>query len=458
MAIDNSVVNTQYAAAAALVTSAINKLNSIADTVTTTTIGIVSDQTAPSASGYSTVGSYITSNIASGNAPTLPSYSTTTALVAKPTLTLGSTADIDALAANGFPVAEIVSVLNLNAATQSAITALNALTLDFSGSPVAPSTVGLTTSLWSETFWTNVKSELGTYVNSILGADDIDAALIVLTNDTTKMQNAMYAADLERKQQALRDLISAANSNTGSAGFLFPNMMTTALHLDAQQKYQFDLSQVSRDLIKIITEWAKTNYQFTLDKSISAHQLDIDFNMRYMDALIKVYEATLSKIFQEAKMKLEYAISKVDEGIKTYLAQADTYIKVLVSKSDVYAKESDTLIKAFATNTDIDVRRYLALGDVNSKDALTAQEIKQKYYTIISELAKIQLAVYDTTDKHALTKYSEKIKEAVGENQVVAKMASEGAVAKLQAATGAATAAGNLASSISSSIVQIASA
>jgi len=280
--------NAGYTDAVALVNSAISALTSIANTFTTFTPATATVTTAPSGSTFSAIDSFVTGNISGGNAPTLGTYTNTSAIASRGTLTVPTSTDLDAIASTGFPVAGMVGVLNLSSTVTTAMTNLANLTLDFSAIPSAVSTAGLTTSVWSESFWTNVKSELGTYVTSILGASDIDAALTLLTNDTTKMQNAMYAVDLQRKQQVLRDLYSASASNTASLGFLYPNMMTIAMQLDAQQKYQFDLSQVARDLIKTLTEWAKVNYQFTLDKSISAHQVDTDFNIRYADTLIRI--------------------------------------------------------------------------------------------------------------------------------------------------------------------------
>ena len=446
--------NAGYEAAVSMVSSAIAALTSIANTSTSFTPISAPIPTAPSATSFDAIDTFLSSNTGT---PTLGTYTNTSAMPAKGTLTVPSSTEMDTLSSTGFPVANLVDVLTLSTNITTAINALDALTLDFSTVPSAVSTTGLTTSIWSESFWTNVKSELGTYVTSILGASDIDAALTILTNDSTKMQNAMYAADLQRKQQVLRDLYSASAANTGSLGFLYPNMMTVAMQLDAQQKYQFDLSQVSRDLIKTITEWAKVNYQFSVDKSISAHQLDTDFNIRYTDTLVRVYEATTSVIFQEAKLKLEYAISKIENDVKVYLTHAETFLKALAGKADVYSRESDTAIKAFNANADTDIRRFAATGEVNSKDALTLSEIRQKFYNTLSEVSKTRMGIFDAKDRVAMAGYGSAVQFSVGNGSNVVRMAAESATAKCHAASAACSGAGQLAQAVSSSIVQLAS-
>ena len=189
--------------------------------------------------------------------------------------------------------------------------------------PTAPGVTGYTTPVWNDSFWTNLKSLLTTFTSNITGSDDVDTVVTKLTSETTKLQVALFATDRERRQQGLRDAFSAANAAVGARGFTHPNSMTTALRLGAQQQFMFDLSQTSRDLVKQIFEWAKSNYQFTVEKQISAHTADVDFNMRYAEVLIRVYDTELRGVLTAYREKVAGEISKAEQKIKNYATRLE---------------------------------------------------------------------------------------------------------------------------------------
>ena len=255
--------------------------------------------------------------------------------------------------------------------------------------PSAPSLTGYTSPLWSETYWSNLKLLLTEFTSNITGSDDVDTVVTKLTSDTDKLSVAMYQADLERKQQALRDVYSAAELNTANRGFLFPNSLTTALKLNAQQKFQFDLSQTARDLIKYLMEWAKTNYQFSIAQAIDTHKADVDFNMRYANAIIETYTVSVRGALDAYKEQVLVAIEKVNAKIKEYNGRVD----ILRAKASItetsdrlelqqFAEEikaklgaAELQIKANADNTRLRTEAYAAVAQSASSLAQSAAQI-----------------------------------------------------------------------------------
>lgn len=200
---------------------------------------------------------------------------------------------------------------------------------DFSGVtlpdlPASPSLAGAASVMWNEAFWTNLKGKLSAFTDTILGSDDIDVVINKLTVETSKMQVALYAKDYERRTQVLRDLYSAADATTGAAGFTYPNSMTSALKLDAQQKFQFDMSQTARDLISTIFDWAKSNWQFSAQQQIAAHNADVDFNIRYLGVTVQVYQTQVSALIDKYKAEASAEVSMAAERINEYSAQVAT--------------------------------------------------------------------------------------------------------------------------------------
>lgn len=182
-----------------------------------------------------------------------------------------------------------------------------------------PDLSAYTTTVWNEASWGDLKTLLGQFNTTILGANAIDTAIGVLVGDTAnRTQNAIYAADLERKQQTLRDLFSAASASAGSRGFNYPNSMVTALKLDAQQKYQFDKEQTARKLIEQIFDWAKQQLKYTVDGSIAAHNSDVEFNTKFATVLMSQYKDQLQLIFDQYKTKIDGIIKQHELYLKEF--------------------------------------------------------------------------------------------------------------------------------------------
>jgi hypothetical protein len=239
--------------------------------------------------------------------------------------------------------------LTLPAFTPAVFTSLEAPVL-----PAAPSVAGGTTQMWSETFWTNLKSKLTAFTDDITGADDIEAAITKLTSDTTQMQSAMFAKTYEHHAQTLRDEYSAADSSTGARGFTYPNSMTTAERLNAQQKFRFALSQNARDLVEKLFDWARNGYQFAIQQSIAAHGADVEFNVRYLDTTVKVYTATVNSQIEKFEAEVRSVIGQAGSRVQEYAALASAEIDKLRELNDIRLREATFDLAVDKTNADID--------------------------------------------------------------------------------------------------------
>lgn len=135
----------------------------------------------------------------------------------------------------------------------------------------------LDTKQWKSSFLESIQSNLSSYISSM-----------GIPNST--YQNAIFNEDYDRKRQTLADLMGLADSKVGAKGFTYTNSQATVIKLDAQQKYQFDKSQVGRDISKLVTEWARQNYQFAIEKGLTLEQFHADFTYKYCTAFVDIYK------------------------------------------------------------------------------------------------------------------------------------------------------------------------
>ncbi|OHD22878.1 MAG: hypothetical protein A2Y38_15875 [Spirochaetes bacterium GWB1_59_5] len=235
----------------------------------------------------------------------------------------------------------------------------------------APDLSSYTAAKWNDSAWTTHKALIAAFVSDITSADDLDTAVTKLTSDTTKLQNAMYAKDFERRSQVLRDLNSAADASTGAAGFSYPNSMTTALKLDAQQKFQFDMSQTARDLVTLMFNWAKDVGQFAIKEGTAVHNADVDFNIRYASVLIEVYDSTVKNALAEFRATFERKTTQFDQAVRSYVARADV-IKLNNTASEVKDRVNAQNFGALVQQHATDVAQSVETAARNAKNKIDA--------------------------------------------------------------------------------------
>jgi hypothetical protein len=211
-----------------------------------------------------------------------------------------------------------------------------------------PTLTTYNTAQWNESNWTQLHTALDSFISTIGGADDIDTIITKLTSDfTTKREIAIFEKDYERKSQVLRDLYSAASASTGAKGFLYPNIITVALKLKAQQDFQFSLEETGRILINHIYEWAKANWQFSIEKGITAQQADMDFNIRFANLLITRYTAQLNGLIDAYKAQISTIIQQAEHKLKEYMIN----IELLKTRSSVLTTQDENRVKLYQSQT-----------------------------------------------------------------------------------------------------------
>lgn len=269
--------------------------------------------------------------------------------------------------------------------------------------------------VWTEAFWVNLKALLSESLTAC-DATNVDTLVTTLSSETERLQVALFAADRERKGQTLRDLYSAANATTGARGFSYPNSMTLALKLDAQQKYQFDLTQTARDLIKLIFEWAKNNYQFTLPQAANTHQADTEFNLKYAAALLQTYVEQTRLILDETKAKVEVALAQADFAVKEYNVKVETLLKK-------YSTRTETIMRAQVSENSSKFQGYTA-----------GEELKLKVTAANHETYKLKASILDMGDRNSLSYYATRVSNYLGSASATIQATTSNATNKLNAA------------------------
>lgn len=203
-------------------------------------------------------------------------------------------------------------------------------------SPIFPSTPNITMQdheVWVSTLTTQMKANLSAYITS-MGIPDVT------------YQNAIFNEEFERNLQTLNDLYDLADAKVGARGFTYPNDFGNSLKLDAQQKYQFDRTQVSRTISKTIVEWARQNYQFAIEKGLSYEQIEMDFTYKYCTAFVQIYRDLVMAALEAYKAQIEVLIAPIDALVKE-LDAAIKYSQILIDidKTNEQLKQSRSQIQ-----------------------------------------------------------------------------------------------------------------
>ena len=138
-------------------------------------------------------------------------------------------------------------------------------------------------------------------------------------------QAAIFDRDKERKQQALTDSIDIIKAQTSGRGFKYANGQTNAAILDLMQKHQFDLENQSREITRLCEEWARQNFQFSLQQGISIEQLHMDFAYKYSSIYRELYTTLLTAVLDKYRAQVQVELEKLEANIKAVMVRADAY-------------------------------------------------------------------------------------------------------------------------------------
>jgi hypothetical protein len=196
--------------------------------------------------------------------------------------------------------------------------------------------------MWSDSFAEQIKSSLSDYITS-MGIPDIT------------YQNAIFNEDFERNLVILNDLYDLADAKTGARGFTYTNAYGNALKLDAQVKYQYDRTQVSRTISKTLTEWARQNYQFAIQNGITLEQAHMDFTYKFCTASVEIYKTLVNAILEKYKAEIQVALAPAE----AYIKEMDAVLNYVKTSADI-DKTNETLKQS---RSEIDIKE--AIGKYN---------------------------------------------------------------------------------------------
>ncbi len=191
--------------------------------------------------------------------------------------------------------------------------------------------------IWNDPFADKIKQSLSDYVTSMGIPDKV-------------YQDAIFNEDFERNLVILNDLYDLADAKTGAKGFTYTNDYGNSLKLDAQVKYQYDRTQLSRTISKTVTEWARQNFQFAIEKGIVLEQAHMDFTYKYCTAFVSIYKDMVTAVLERYKAQIAFITEPIDALVKEMAAVTD-YVKTNAeidktnevlkqSRSDVQIKEA----------------------------------------------------------------------------------------------------------------------
>lgn len=222
--------------------------------------------------------------------------------------------------------------------------------------------------MWQDAFADKIEANLSSYLDT-MGIPD------------KSYQDAIFNESFDRNLQVLNDMLELADAKTGARGFTYPNSMTTVLKLDAQQKYQFDRNQINRDITKLVTEWARQNYQFAIEKGIAFEQFHADFTYKYCTAFVDIYKNMVMASIERFKAEL----GKYVEPIKALVEAAKLPIEVDKINADI--NKANAELNQQGNKIQIDEAVSVYQGGVQSSIATFSKQI-EALQAVAAETAK----------------------------------------------------------------------
>lgn len=157
--------------------------------------------------------------------------------------------------------------------------------------------------------------------------DNIQTTLTAYMNDmgmpSQAFQDAVFNADKERKSKILSDKLDMIAAKTSARGFKYANMQTNALIKDAITEYGYDLEDLNRKVTQIVTEWARQNFQFSIQQGISVEVAHMEFAYKFSSIFREVYLTQIKGVLEVYKGRIEMELAKLDARVKSILTRAE---------------------------------------------------------------------------------------------------------------------------------------
>lgn len=162
-----------------------------------------------------------------------------------------------------------------------------------------------------------------------------------------RLQDAIFGKDRERRKQALSDALDMANAGLGARGFSLPTDYLLATRSELLQKYQWDDTELSRQITTLMEEHARQNWQFCIQNGISAEQFHANFTTAYD----KLFNDATHTALEKYKTTLEHELNK----FKTEIENINTALNGYKTRADIMKSEKDVAISLLKTRLEKNV-------------------------------------------------------------------------------------------------------
>lgn len=184
------------------------------------------------------------------------------------------------------------------------------------------------------------------------------------------VQQAIFDQDRERRKQTLNDTMLMASAQFGGSGFRFPNSILAARHNELLQKYQFDDTEASRNIVRTIADLAQKHIQWGLTHVTSIEQFHADFAVKY------------SSLFMDT---MTHIVETYKADVMAKTSQADTEIRKGLATLDVFKTDADLEYKSAELKlTNEKYRLELELEKMKTSFQVYDAEIKKKIDTVVT--------------------------------------------------------------------------
>ena len=212
--------------------------------------------------------------------------------------------------------------------------------------PDDPNFVMLDHQVWADDFADKIKAGLSDYLDT-------------MGIPSSVYQNAIFNEDYERNLVILNDLMDLADAKTGARGFSYTNDFGNGLKLDAQVKYQFDRTQVSRNISKLVTEWARENYHMAVKEGIDLEKAHMDFTYKYCTAFVSIYKDLVMALLGRYKAQVELLVAPIEALQKELTSVVDIsrlYLDVDKTQEALVQNRSEIQIKEAMSKFETDAK------------------------------------------------------------------------------------------------------
>jgi hypothetical protein len=140
---------------------------------------------------------------------------------------------------------------------------------------------------------------------------------------STEMQDSIMAQNRERRLKVISDEVDMINAKTSARGFKYANGQTNAAILALFEKDQFDENTLNMKITELVAEWARQNFQFSIQQGIAIESAHMDFAYKYSSIFRDTYTTLLNAILDKYKSQIEMEIAKLDATVKAVMVRGE---------------------------------------------------------------------------------------------------------------------------------------